>query len=454
MNLYLYFMNLGTRKYLIFTKLIVFFLLVLLFLCNFNSSIFVKPVQAETSEELSNKLSDLNKELDALKQQKKDIENKITQESKNQTTLAGQISFYDTKIKSLQITIDEKKKTIQTVETEIELLQSQVKDREGKIAELENKLNENNKIYKVRIKSNFEKSFVSSLDLVVEGDNNFNTFLVQREFANTVAQETQRIAAELAKNRSALDDEKKKLQENLQKQEDLRDQAKAEAQDLNYQETGLGYQKEQKASLLDQSKENSKDLQKKREEINAIANQKQKELDNYLLEIISKRGNGDKVQKGDPIGKMGRSGYVLSCAGNGCYYPDPDKEPCGGAHLHFEVAKSNGKGGYVRTDPWPYIRDGKLGNPLKNYYVTQYYGENPQLYGGVSGHPGVDFVGDGNCGTPIYAGADGVINYYCKAFQWPGYRADPTYFAVLYDPINDINITYMHMQKAEGACGG
>ena len=419
-------------------------------------------VNAQSSGDLSGKVADLNKELEAIKAKRKAIEAQLNNELQNQNSLTSQIPIYDLRIQALQASVDEKDKTIQTLEAQIELTTAQINETKDKITKLEKRLTDLDELYHDRVKSNFQNTFKTSLDTFLE-INSFDYYLLVKEFSTTLAQENQAISEELAASKIDLAKQKDDFNVALQQQTDLQAQVKAEQADMVSQQQGLAYQKTQKEKLLAQSKNTAANLATQRAAIIAIANQKQQEMDNYLLQIISYQGNGKPVKVGDPIGRMGRSGYVLNCNSNGCYYPDPDKEPCGGAHLHFEVAKKYTDGKYYRTNPLPYLQNSIVGPPLHSYYFTQYYQGNSGSYGSfpgfdiygnfsssVQGHPGIDIVGDSNCGTTIYSGVNGVISYYCRPFQWPGYRADPTFFAVIYDPAHDINITYMHLQKAPG----
>jgi len=57
--------------------------------------------------------------------------------------------------------------------------------------------------------------------------------------------------------------------------------------------------------------------------------------------------------------------------------------------------------------------------PLKDIYITQYFGENPDIYKrfGLKGHNGVDFRAPD--GTPVYAPHDGVVKE--RNFDTDGY---------------------------------
>lgn len=414
------------------------------------TTLFNAPVYAQSSSELNTKVNDLNNQLQDIKKKKEEVEKKIKEESNNQSNLSSQLSLYDAKVQEVELSIEEKIKTIESLETQILLLESQVKEKESNISILENKINNLNRIYKERVLDNFKNSFNGPIEDMLRS-NSFDLFMIKKEFSNSLAQQSKQLSDELYSNKEELNQGKLLIEENLKTQQNLQDQIKAETTGLGYQKAGLDYQKNQKALLLDKSKQNSKDLAVKREELQKTMNEKQSELDAYIALITSSKGSGNIIKKGDILGYMGRSGYVLQCNGNNCYYPDLDKEPCGGAHTHFEIAK-NISGKYVRTDPFPYLNNEKVGKPYNSMYITQGYMENPAWYPSTGGHPGIDLVGDAGCGTPIYAGASGLIRYYCNDFKWPGYRSDPTYLAVLYDPINDINITYMHLKKSANSC--
>ena len=421
-------------------------------------------VKADTADQLAQQLAQLQAQLDAIKKQRAQVDSQLQKENSNQTSLSSQISFYDTKIQSTQLAIDEKSKYIETLETQIALLKAQITDLQNQITDLQKKIEDLKQLYDDRVRDQFRSGFVSNIDTFIEvGD--FETYLVQKEFANTLAQQDQKLSEDLNSKKTELDVAKKQLDESLQKQTDLQTEVKAEYSDLSFQKQGMIYQKSQKGLLLQTSQKNAAELAQQKADLIAqskIAENQQNEL---LMAIISVRGNGTPVRIGDPIGRMGRSGYVLNCNGNYCYYPNPDTEPCGGAHLHLEVAKKYTDGRYYRTNPLPYLQNSAIQGPLRSFYYTQYYQGDAGSYGSftgfnnngvlttIYGHPGIDIVGDSNCGTTIYSGVNGVISYYCNRFQYGSYRRDDTFLAVVYDPVHDINVTYMHLQKPQGMQG-
>ncbi|MEI7603936.1 MAG: hypothetical protein WCJ19_02865 [bacterium] len=433
-----------------FIKILVLFSCVFMLVVQPTSNL-TPTVDAQSSSDLTNKLADINKQLDELRAKKQQIDNQLNAENHNQDSYANQISTYEQRIQSLDLAIQEKKKTIEAMETQIQLLQKQMDETQAKITVLEGKLADLKNTYENRVKNNFQNSFRTTLDSMLEIDS-FDNYIALKEFASTISQENQLVADELAVSKTELEDTKKQLSENLAQQNTLHDQLKAEATDLDLQQQGIAYQKNQKEAMLNQSKKNSQSLNSQKDELVKTIQKEEKELDDYLFSIMYGAGNGSSrvVHTGDPIGKEGRSGWV---ANNDWSYPDPDTEPCGGAHLHFEVWKdvnSNGEGGY-RTNPLPYIQNGTISQPMKSYYITQYYGENAYIYPSTGGHPGLDL--DGGCGTPIYAVGDGLVNYYCSFYQRPGYRRDDYYIARLYIPSKNLKIVYMHLMKAPGVCG-
>lgn len=401
-------------------------------------------VEAASSEDLSSKLSDLTKQLADIKKKQSDVQNRLKQEGQNQSTLSGQLTYYDNRIESLNLTIEEKNKYIETLQAQIDLLQSQIKEKEGKIAGIENDINTLDAVYKVRVKSNFEKSFVTTLDTILD-ETSLESYLVQKEFSNTIALDNQKLTEELRKNKEDLDVEKTKLSEDLKQQQTLDDQVKAEQTDLVYQQQGLSAQKTNKAALLYQSQQNAETLKKQNTELDEQKKKIEQEQQAYIAKLANLPVNGTTVAQGAVIAKMGRTGYVLECTSSGyCYYPDPVKEPCAGAHTHLEIWKSSNGTSFSITDPMNYIPD-KVKAPYINYSITQYYGPSP-YYGG-SPHTGVDFVGDSGCGTPVFAGVAGVLSYSCYHSSYV--NAD-TYVATIYDPLQKIKVLYLHIQKIGG----
>ena len=400
----------------------------------------IKPVYASTSSDLNQRLTDLNNQINLIKQQKQDIENKLSQENVNQNSYSSQINTYNSKIQQLQLSIDEKTKTIQSLETQIELTSTQINDTKIKINELQLKITTLNDQYSATVNSHFQNSFHSTFNSIFE--NNFETFLVQREFSNTIAQDNKRVTDDLSKTKAELDVQNQALAAALKQQQDSQDQIKQETSDLGNDQSSLSKQKSQQTSLLNQSKQTSVSLQQQ-----SIALQKkyQDALNQYLQELANGVSNGAAISKGDAIAKMGRTGYVLNCTSDGnCYYPDPVKEPCAGAHTHIEVWTQNSSNKFLLQNPINYFPN-TISYPFHNWSITQYFGSSP-YYGG-SIHTGVDFVGDSQCGTPIYAGIDGIISYSC---YHSSYVNDNTYVATIYNPQNKLKVIYLHIQKIPG----
>jgi peptidoglycan hydrolase CwlO-like protein len=427
-------------------KVIIFSLAFFLLVSSFSAPFVVTNVYAETSQQLTDKVNALNKQLDEIKKKRQAIESQLSQENNNQSSLQNQIGIYDNRIQSIELTIDEKQKSIESLSTQISLTQLKINDIQKKISDLQKQIDDLNIIHTTRVKNNFENSFRTPLDTVLNGQN-FELLLIEKEFANSLAQDNQKIVNELTTSKTDLDTQKADLTAELTNIQTLQDQVKAENNDLSYQKQGLDYQKDQKTSFLSASE--AKETQLKSQQLDAIKQQQQyqSQVDAFLLQLISTRSSGSPVKRGDPIGRMGRSGHVLT---SGNRYPDPDKEPCVAAHTHFMVSVGNGTGKLVVTDPKPYLDSGKVGKPFPSYIVSQYYG-NPQSFGGF--HNGMDLIGSGGCGTTIYSAMDGVVSYGCSPWQMPGFRRDDAYYAEVYNAKLDMKTVYYHMQKPSGMAG-
>jgi septal ring factor EnvC (AmiA/AmiB activator) len=97
-------------------------------------------------------------------------------------------------------------------------------------------------------------------------------------------------------------------------------------------------------------------------------------------------GVGTRVQKGDFVGVQGSTGFST------------------GDHVHFETTTNGPARGDV--SPWPYLNSGELSWPLRNFVITQEYGNRSGWY--ASGyHSGIDIAGP--IGSAVYSPCDCTV---------------------------------------------
>lgn len=90
----------------------------------------------------------------------------------------------------------------------------------------------------------------------------------------------------------------------------------------------------------------------------------------------------------------------------------------------------------------------KLYQPVKNVYITQRFGENPEFYANESLHPGWSYPGHngidygGNMGDPVYAVADGTA--------YVGYEAGGygNYVKIIHPTWGNRVSYYAHLKRA------
>jgi len=153
---------------------------------------------------------------------------------------------------------------------------------------------------------------------------------------------------------------------------------------VSYRES-LKKQNDEKESLLKLTENDEAKYQR-------LLSQIQAELDAQNLAIGIEGKDGTLVKKGEVIGYLGNTGCSTA------------------PHLHYSYII-----GSKAVDPYPYLKNGRLGWPLANYKITQYFGENYNFYMrrfGVPGHLALDLIDPSSwIGSPIRASKDGVLHY-------------------------------------------
>lgn len=168
---------------------------------------------------------------------------------------------------------------------------------------------------------------------------------------------------------------------NLKAQQDAQKRGLA-----TYQQTQVALKQNAEAAVV----KLEADAQKARQQAAAVESQISAALSAAIRNSAkgiygSGAGVGQRVSRGDFVGIQGSTGFST------------------GDHVHFEVRAND-----VPVNPRPYLNNGTISWPLRNFIVTQEFGRTSfsNVYaGGI--HTGIDIAGPS--GSPVYAPADGVV---------------------------------------------
>lgn len=342
------------------------YILLLFFLCFVA---FWKSVLAVDAGELSQRISEYQKQIETLQNQEK--------------TLNQQISLMDNQMKIAALKINQ-------TEGQIGVLESEIATLSGKIIRLDSSLNYLSKVLLSRVVETYKEKKSSSWQLLFSSKS-LSTFVANYRYLQTVQIHDRELLLSMEQTRTSYDEQKalkEKIQTELKK---LQEQLVA-----------------QKKQLLTQSADKKKllaDTRGKESEYQRLLSQALSEQETILKLVqasVLKLSDGTKVEKGKEIALIGNSGY-----------------PCcsTGSHLHFMVTTGCQRDdkGFVKNcnpvNPADYLKNqsvdydsdvvrmdfkGDWDWPVDNVRITQEYGMSywarTGYYGGKP-HNGVDMTG-------------------------------------------------------------
>jgi peptidoglycan hydrolase CwlO-like protein len=343
------------------------------------------------------------RELEQKREERQRLEEKLAGLQEQGLSLANQISYKETEIALTAARIEE-------TTAHIAALQAEIKELGAKIARLEDLLDSLTEVTKSRIAATYktEAGGVNPIFLVFRTEN-VSEFVNRYKYFQVLQEHDKRLLKQMEASRANYDEQRRL-------KADKQAQAQALEAQLKSQKEQLAVQKQEKEKLLAQVQEEERHTREKIEALRADEQAIKKALEDIFAAITSGLVTGQKVSKGDVIGRQGNTGYVFPRPSAAC--------PECGSHLHFMILTCADPS-RCYTDPTSYLDNDNYAKPLTSWRVTQNYGRASCSMYRSCFHSGIDLVDntdlfgqrtgpDGHTtghGAPIYAIADGELFY-------------------------------------------
>ncbi|MBU0976368.1 MAG: hypothetical protein ABIE03_03535 [Patescibacteria group bacterium] len=274
-----------------------------------------------TNDDLYDQLEQLEKELAEIKQQKIDLDSKISAEKQLQNSLASQIYVLENSIAELKLDIKEKEIDIKKMETEIKILEEEITEArllmegiEGDVTELQLVANDIISTIYIDEKTN------TLIDKLLTADKS-EDFLSQIQYHTALGAYDQNALANLITQKTVLEEEKQKLEDDKLEVEKLAEQITKQKELLEKDKEQLASQASQKSQMLQDSQVAAAYYGDQYANLSDAEKKKEAELDYILQQIV----NSATKPKGYVV-----KGQVIATEGNnGCST---------GPHTHFGFA--------------------------------------------------------------------------------------------------------------------
>lgn len=308
----------------------------------------------------------------------------ITNLNSKSNTLRNELDYIDTEMSLTGLKITEVEKNLAQKNMLLSDLTNYIEGLTKRMDKLDKSMSIQDTALKERIIERYKSlTDVNVLSVLVSG--NLEKAMLKLQYIEQLEEQDRRIISYMKDTKSDYGVQQKLIERKRSEVEQVKKEIISQKEKLVSYRESLKKQNDEKESLLKLTENDEAKYQR-------LLSQIQAELDAQNLAIGIEGKDGTLVKKGEVIGYLGNTGCSTA------------------PHLHYSYII-----GSKAVDPYPYLKNGRLGWPLASYKITQYFGENYNFYMrrfGVPGHLALDLIDPSSwIGSPIRASKDGVLHY-------------------------------------------